>query len=166
MSFLKRKLNEEDRQLLGFEITRLFELQDRKLEDSKRELLITELGELNIPFRAIISGLRNLGISDVKSLKFSTLAQSIRNEYHEDIKNIKCDSCHGLGRITMVNKKMQHFAIACICPNGLPYAAQGLTVWNTKRTQVIGVEEMTRYEFLLFGEKKYQELYEGGNHAA
>lgn len=106
MNYLKIPLNDQKKSTLREELNRLFMLQDRSLTESKREFYIQELDKDGFPFDAIIKGIRALSDADLKSIKFFTIKESVRQfVVIEDTKG-DCCFCRGNGRISMERTTM------------------------------------------------------------
>lgn len=144
-----------DKDALGYELERLFNMQDRQLDSKRKEWMIKELLDLRVPIETITAGLRDLTKVDVPKLKFGVIRAAIFAQSKEGRK-IYCDNCGGCGVISMIDKEKRSFGFACVCLN----AKKVSPVWNGQKKQIYDGEEYIRHEYLLLGEEKYREIYE------
>ena len=133
MSELRRCVSPAEEIELAREIERLFVFQDRPLPASRTTMIVKELSESGIPFRAIMAGIKKLCAEDLKQIKISTIFQAAREfMVFEEPKG--CGFCHGTGFVDMVNKDMCPIVYPCACEKGKWLARnQKLTQWNGKR---------------------------------
>ncbi len=160
MNYLKIPLNDQKKATLREELDRLFMLQDRSLTESKREFYIQELDKDGFPFDAIIKGIRALSDADLKSIKFFTIKESVRQfVVIEDTKG-DCCFCRGNGRISMEKNKYA-YTFSCKCEAGLRFGKE-YPRWNGSVRQEFNGEMYELSDYKLLGDKYYDWLKMNG----
>jgi hypothetical protein len=118
---------------LAREVERLFALQDRHLTEDKKSILIRELAASGVTFRELVTGIRKLSTSDMKSIRVSDIITASREGGSIEAPD-GCAMCFKSGFVSMANKDGYSFVYACNCELGSWYAKnQNLTKWNGKR---------------------------------
>lgn len=118
------------------ELERLHALQDKPFPESKKVIMVNELGTGIFPFAAVIQGIKSLHAEDLRSIKLFLLIESIRKFVDSDSGRIHCGSCRKEGCVIMVDAGGAQFSLACTCSNGDIIAnLQGLVRWNGKGVQ-------------------------------
>jgi hypothetical protein len=157
MNSLKIPLNPEQIQSVEKEIERLFMLQDKHLDKSKKNFLVQEIEDSGLPFGAIIQGIRALFNQDLKSLKFFVIKESIEKFIVHETITTKCHFCGGHGIVSMVRDDKHSFAFACKCRAGDNWKKH--LRWSGSINQQIHGENYTLSQYLLLGDQ-YQSWLE------
>lgn len=138
-----RKFSQYERQELENELTRLYLMQDRPVVKSKITMMVNELNNENVPYRAILDGIRGLIKHDLSKITLPIILANIRGREKDDSKRVKCDVCDGRGIVSMqdAEKKYHPFAFGCICPAGKIKIDAGFWAWNGQAKQgYMGIE--------------------------
>lgn len=118
------------------ELERLHVLQDKPFPESKKVIMVNELGIGIYPFTAVIQGIKSLHGEDLRSIKLFLLIEAIRKFVDADKDRFQCGNCHKEGCVIMIDAVGNSFALACTCSNGDMIAElQGLVRWNGKGVQ-------------------------------
>lgn len=146
------------------ELERLFNLQDRPLSQDKKDMIVAELSNTGYPFRAIITGIRDLVDKDLKQIKFGAIKEAARAHFQFQDAHGECRICGRGGFVTMISKDQYAVAYPCTCQRGKETAeAQRLVPWNGRRSmasvkfgmmalihpdpKTAGIEEMSDQEY-------------------
>jgi hypothetical protein len=127
-------LTEDEKLVIGNELTRLFSLQDMPLSKEKKGYFLEELFVSGLPAGAILEGLRSLVTEELRSIKITTVTEAARDHLTaEDQQSVKaCASCFD-GWIVMKDEKKREFILACTCARG--HQRKGdLATWNGEET--------------------------------
>lgn len=117
------------------EIERLFVFQDRPLSDARNLMIVKELSESGVPFKALVAGIRKLCSEDLKQVKISIILKASR-EFMVMEKPRSCALCHGTGFIDMMSKEAYPVSYSCTCDLGRwHFEHKGVEKWNGKRRQ-------------------------------
>jgi hypothetical protein len=128
-------MGEDEKNLIGNELTRLFALQDMPLGKEKKAILIEELAQQGIPAGAIVEGLRGLAKEDLKAIKLPLILEASRSKVARDVSYSRCKCCTD-GLVLMRDEQGRNFSLACLCENGNVRAmALLLARWNGKDEQ-------------------------------
>jgi hypothetical protein len=135
MSELKRCVAPNQEIELAKEIERLFVFQDRPLSDARNLMIVKELSQSGVPFKALVAGIRKLCSEDLKQVKISVILKASR-EFMVMEKPRSCALCHGTGFIDMMSKDAYPVSYACNCDLGRWHQEnKGVEKWHGKRRQ-------------------------------
>lgn len=142
-------LTDDEKGLLANQIERLFVIHDKRLSKNGKAILTDELAHLNIPFRFLIAGLRDLEEEEnLKNIELWRIKNACRKRMHAEYRPASCESCGTDGTVTMIYKDGERRGIetqlACICPNGDRWARgssnfRALVRWNGLAEQRHGI---------------------------
>lgn len=137
-----------DKENIGREIQRLFSLQDKPLLEDKKNLLLDELEQCDIPSGAVIAGIRSLVDDDLRSIKFITLKTAAHKFITRGYDDYQCVNCGGEGVVFMRTDgpSYEHnTCVACICTRGQALAdANGVLRWNGEKEQMNGEHKLIK----------------------
>lgn len=115
---------------LAHEIERLFVMQDKHITEDKKSMIVSELEQCGLPFRAVVAGINKLCEEDVRYLKLTTIIGAARAFVAMEIPK-GCEVCGHTGMVAMVSPDGYMFAMACRCDLGAYLAKkQQLARWN------------------------------------
>jgi hypothetical protein len=121
------------------ELERLFMLQDRPMTHDRKNILVAELANTGITFKALIAGIRALVDQDLKQIKFFTIVNAARQFTTYQDAHGACHICNTDGFVYMrgvKNELTYTVAYPCTCARGKETAmAQSLIPWNGKKSQ-------------------------------
>ena len=132
------QLTPQENLAIAGELERLYVLQDKLLTKEKLAFVIEEIEKSNVPFPALIAGIRKLMSDDVKTLKFFTIIEAAK-KFIEPVSYEKkdCRHCFSSGAVSMFDDDKYGFFLACICDNGLRFIGgkNALVKWNGEDKQ-------------------------------
>lgn len=115
---------------LSREIERLFVMQDKHITEDKKSMIVSELEQCGLPFRAVVAGINKLCEEDVRNLKLITIIGASRAFVAMETPK-GCEVCGRTGMVAMESPDGYLFAMACKCDLGAYLAKkQQLTRWN------------------------------------
>lgn len=140
-NYLTTTLSEREKLALEDELEKLFALQDRPLSKEKKTILIEEMALMSLPFRALVSGIRQLMTEDLKSIKLWNIRDAAEKFVFAEAKPAtECDFCEKTGAVVMFARQGEYLrrsAFACTCENGKSFAAMhGAAQWDGQDVQV------------------------------
>lgn len=138
MTALAVKLTESEINQVGIELERLFRLQDKHLDASKKADFVMGIFELGLPFGAIVSGIRKLCDAELRYITLRAINEAARSFVTYESEYEHCDLCKDTGNVYLENQLGYVYAMPCRCERGHDIAdAQKLVPWNGARVQKV-----------------------------
>lgn len=134
MQQLTVPLDDGEKLVVGNELTRLFALHGENFGKEKKAAFVEELAESGMPIGAILAGIKSLVHDDLKTIKYSTIRDSVQRHLEpEDVSNA-CKECFD-GLVIMGDEQGRRFSLGCKCSRGHQRSmALHLAQWNGEQT--------------------------------
>lgn len=138
MNYIRPTMNSLQVSEIGDVLEKLFTFQDKPLSENKKAVLAQEIINYGFPYQAIIAGIKDLFMSDLRTLKLVNLIDSIRKCIDYDAGRADCPYCKKEGAICAIDAQSgAPYAIACKCSNGdAVFEKQQLVRWNGQNKQL------------------------------
>ena len=146
MSDLTKCLTPEEEIHIENKLRELYSLQDRPIKREQFELMLHEIIGSGKPFAAMIAGIVDLKIEDLRKLSYPIIMGAIFKHCEKDSTATEsCEHCCSSGFMVMKDDEGRSFSMACICRNGEMVHRQGNVRWRGKVTQFSNGRELTVY---------------------